>query len=242
MQTVRSFGSTAGGGDGPSGGGPVSMFDASDSDGDYTAGLGTKSAGEGHPLAMDKVEVKKLMLPYLDQLEYGTWGHCDSATVCCCLPCSLTQQAREVYARTRKPPRVRIAPDFVPPVPPLKTLPEAVPAVDDMLAPCKALVEKASVPDFELLKGDAIEWFNGLDDPVETIAPPFAALGAAAAVSSVAHFPLVSLVAPRALELVGAGVCAVAARRYGNAEGSLKEDLAKRAVEAGDAVRKIMVK
>ena len=53
---------------------------------------------------------------------------------------------------------------------------------------------------------------------------------------------LVSLVAPRALELVGAGVCAVAARRYGNAEGSLKEDLAKRAVEAGDAVRKIMVK
>ena len=63
---------------------------------------------------------------HLDQLEYGTWGHCDSATVCCCLPCSLTQQAREVYARTRKPPRVRIAPDFVPPVPPLKTLPEAV--------------------------------------------------------------------------------------------------------------------
>ena len=122
-----------------------------------------------------------------------------------------------------------------------KTLPEAVPAVDDVLAPCKALVEKASVPDFELLKGDAIEWFNGLDDPVETIAPPFAALGAAAAVSSVAHVPLVSLVAPRALELVGAGVCAVAARRYGNAEGSLKEDLAKRAVEAGDAVRKIMV-
>ena len=123
-----------------------------------------------------------------------------------------------------------------------KTLPDSVPAVDDVLAPCKALVEKASVPDFELLKGDAIEWFNGLDDPVETIAPPFAALGAAAAVSSVAHFPLVSLVAPRALELVGAGVCAVAARRYGNAEGSLKEDLAKRAVEAGDAVRKIMVK
>ena len=70
MQTVRSFGSTAGGGDGPSGGGPVSMFDTSDSDGDYTAGLGTKSAGDGHPLAMDKVEVKKLMLPYLDQLEY----------------------------------------------------------------------------------------------------------------------------------------------------------------------------
>ena len=111
-----------------------------------------------------------------------------------------------------------------------------------MLAPCKALVEKASVPDFELLKGDAIEWFNGLDVPVESIAPPFGALGAAAAVSSVAPFPLVSLVAPRALELVGAGVCAVAARRYGNAEGSLKEDLAKRAVEAGDAVRKIMVK
>ena len=122
------------------------------------------------------------------------------------------------------------------------SLPEAVPSVDDVLAPCKALVEKASVPDVELLKGDAIEWFNGLDDPVETIAPPFAALGAAAAGSSGAHFPLVSLVAPRALELVGAGVCAVAARRYGNAEGSLKEDLAKRAVEAGDAVRKIMVK
>ena len=65
---------------------------------------------------------------HIDQLECGTWGNCDTATVCCLPWCTLVQQAREVYSRTREPPRVRVAPDYVPPLPPLSELPKSATA------------------------------------------------------------------------------------------------------------------
>ena len=45
-------------------------------------------------------------------------------TVCCFPCCTLVQQAREVHSRTRKPPRVRISPNFAPPIPELSELPK----------------------------------------------------------------------------------------------------------------------
>ena len=44
---------------------------------------------------------------HLDTPEYGAWGHCDACTVLCCPCCSLSQQAREVYMRTRKSTRTQ---------------------------------------------------------------------------------------------------------------------------------------
>ena len=65
---------------------------------------------------------------HIDHLECGTWGHCDTLTVCCFPWCTLIQQAREIYSRTREPPRVRVAPDYVPPLPPLSELPKSASA------------------------------------------------------------------------------------------------------------------
>lgn len=75
---------------------------------------------------------------HIDHLECGTWGHCDTATVCCFPWCTLVQQAREVYSRTRQPPRVRVAPDYAPPLPPLPELPKTATA---------AIVADAGSPD-----------------------------------------------------------------------------------------------
>ena len=55
-------------------------------------------------------------------------------------------------------------------------LPSDVPAAEDVVAPARAVASSlktfASDFDFDVTKGDITEWFNGLEDPVETIAPP----------------------------------------------------------------------
>ena len=123
-----------------------------------------------------------------------------------------------------------------------KSLPQGLPDVADVTEPVTALVGKLSAPDFEELKGDAVEWFNGLDDPVETIAPPAAALGAAYALVSVAHFPVIGLVVPRLLELGGVAVAAAAVEKYGNTSADVKKDLGEYAARGGDAVKTLISK
>ena len=122
------------------------------------------------------------------------------------------------------------------------SLPQDVPDVADVTGPVTALAGKVSAPDVEKLKGDAVEWFNGLDDPVETIVPPAMALGAAYALVSVAHFPVLGLVAPRLLELGGVAVAAAAVEKYGNTSADVKKDLGEYAARGGDAVKTLINK
>lgn len=81
-------------------------------------------------------------------------------------------------------------------------------------------------------------WVAQLEDPVEEIAPPAAALGAVVLAGRLAHLPLLSLVLPRALEVVGMAYVIAAVNKYGSEEdASLKEDLAKVAKQGGDVVK-----
>jgi hypothetical protein len=85
--------------------------------------------------------------------------------------------------------------------------------------------------------------FNGLDDPVEELAPKAAAVGACVAASYVAHFPLLGLIVPRLLELGGVYVCGKAVGRYAEAGSvSLKADLVRVGDEAGDIVKSVLGK
>ena len=93
------------------------------------------------------------------------------------------------------------------------TLPGEFPppgGVDDVLKPASTLADAFLGVDVDVLTEDVTKapervtkWFNELENPVETIAPPAAALGAVVLAGQVAHFPLLSLFLPRALEVVG---------------------------------------
>lgn len=87
-------------------------------------------------------------------------------------------------------------------------------------------------------------WFESLDDPVDEIAPQAAALGVVYLASQVTHFPLLGLVLPRALELVGAAYVIAAVNRYGrdNTNVSLVKDLQGYSKQAGDAVKTLISK
>ena len=87
--------------------------------------------------------------------------------------------------------------------------------------------------DLDILQDDVQQaprlqrWFQGLENPVETIAPPAAALGATVVAGQVANLPVLALALPRLLELVGVAYALAAVNKYGGEEGgSLKEDLA----------------
>ena len=125
-------------------------------------------------------------------------------------------------------------------------LPSSVPAADDLFVPARAAVGQigdwSSDFDFAKTKGDVTEWFNGLEDPVETIAPPAAALFVANLIVYAAHFPVVSLAAPRALELAGAAVAVAAVEKYGAGGGKFQEDLGRYAARGGDAVKRLIEK
>jgi hypothetical protein len=93
------------------------------------------------------------------------------------------------------------------------TLPGEFPppgGVDDVLKPASTLADAFLGVDVDVLTEDVTKapervtkWFNELENPVETIAAPAAALGAVVLAGQVAHFPLLSLFLPRALEVVG---------------------------------------
>ena len=112
------------------------------------------------------------------------------------------------------------------------SLPRDVPDVADVTGPVAALAGEGLRARSRKTRGDAVEWFNGLDDPVETIVPSAMALGAAYALVSVAHFPVLGLVAPRLLELGGVAVAAAAVEKYGNTSADVKKDLGEYAARA----------
>lgn len=119
-----------------------------------------------------------------------------------------------------------------------------IPDVDEIVTPVTTLAGKLRVPELEAVQRDVTEWFNGLEDPVEELAPPAAALGAAYVASQVAHFPLLGLVLPRALELLGVAYVVAAVNRYGrdNTNVSLTKDLQGYAKQGGDAVKTLISK
>ena len=124
------------------------------------------------------------------------------------------------------------------------SIPAGVPDVaSTVVEPITKFVGAVKAPDADAIVGDFNEWFNGLDDPVEEIAPKAAAFGACVAVSYVAHFPVLGLVLPRVLELVGVYVCGGAVARYGEAGTvSLKADLIKVGDDAGAIVKSVVSK
>ena len=101
-----------------------------------------------------------------------------------------------------------------------------------------------SVPDFDAVQKDVVAWFEGLEDPVDEVAPTAAALVAAYLAGQVTHFPLLGLVLPRALELVGAAYVIAAVNRYGreNTNVSLVKDIQGYAKQGGDAVKTLISK
>ena len=121
-------------------------------------------------------------------------------------------------------------------------IPAGVPDVaSTVVEPITKFASAVSAPDADEIVGDFNEWFNGLDDPVEEIAPKAAAVGACVAVSYVAHFPILGLVVPRVLELVGVYVCGGAVAKYGEAGTvSLKADLIKVGDDAGAIVKSVV--
>ena len=125
-------------------------------------------------------------------------------------------------------------------------LPSSVPAAEDVVAPAKAVARAlgdwSADVDVEKTKGDVTEWFNRLEDPVETIAPPAAALFVANLIVYAAHFPVLSLFAPRALELAGVAVAVAAVEKYGNTGAKFQEDLGRYATRGGDAVKQLIQK
>jgi hypothetical protein len=125
-------------------------------------------------------------------------------------------------------------------------LPSDVPAADDVIGPAGAVAKSLgaffSDFDFEKTKGDVTEWFNSLEDPVEQIAPPAAALFVANLIVYAAHFPVVSVFAPRGLELAGVAVALAAVEKYGNTNAKFQEDLGRYARNGGDAIKQLIEK
>ena len=108
----------------------------------------------------------------------------------------------------------------------------------------RALGDWSADVDVEKTKGDVTEWFNRLEDPVETIAPPAAALFVANLIVYAAHVPVFNVAAPRALELAGVAVALAAVEKYGASDGSARfqEDLGRYARQGGDAVKQLIEK
>ena len=127
-----------------------------------------------------------------------------------------------------------------------RRLPGDMLAAEDVTVPAAAAAAKVSdfVSAFDLTetKGDITEWFNGLDDPVETIAPPLASLFVANVIVYAAHFPALSLFAPRALELAGVACGIAAVEKYGNTSSKFQEDLGRYAIRGGDAIKALIEK
>ena len=128
------------------------------------------------------------------------------------------------------------------------SLPGELPKPGDIgtiLSPASNLAKNAMDADLDILQDDVQQaparlqrWFQGLENPVETIAPPAAALGATVVAGQVANLPVLALALPRLLELVGVAYALAAVNKYGGEEGgSLKEDLAAAAKRGGDAVK-----
>ena len=123
---------------------------------------------------------------------------------------------------------------------------EFPPATDSILSPVQGVGKRIAEIDLDILQDDIQQaptrlqrWVGGLDDAAGTIAPPAAALGATVLAGQIANLPLLSLVLPRALELVGVAYLVAAVNKYGtDPDAEVKDDLAA-AARGGDAVKKL---
>ena len=128
------------------------------------------------------------------------------------------------------------------------TLPgEFPPAVDSILSPVQGVAGRVGEIDLDILQDDIKQaptrlqkWVGGLDDAAGVVAPPAAALGATVLAGQVANLPVLALVLPRALELVGIAYLVAAVNKYGSdPDADVKDDLAAAAKRGGDAVKKL---
>ena len=128
------------------------------------------------------------------------------------------------------------------------TLPgEFPPAVDSILSPVQGVAGRVGEIDLDILQDDIKQaptrlqkWVGGLDDAAGVVAPPAAALGATVLAGQVANLPVLALVLPRALELVGIAYLVAAVNKYGSdPDAEIKDDLAAAAKRGGDAVKKL---
>ena len=128
------------------------------------------------------------------------------------------------------------------------TLPgEFPPAVDSILSPVQGVAGRVGEIDLDILQDDITQaptrlqkWVGGLDDAAGVVAPPAAALGATVLAGQVANLPVLALVLPRALELVGIAYLVAAVNKYGSdPDAEIKDDLAAAAKRGGDAVKKL---
>jgi len=129
------------------------------------------------------------------------------------------------------------------------TLPGELPAAGDigtLLQPATNLVTSVTETDFDILQDDVKQapsrvqrWVAQLDEPAADIGPPAAALGATVLLGQLVHLPLLGLVLPRALEVLGMAYVIAAVNKYGSDEqsSSVTDDLAAAAKQGGDAVK-----
>ena len=85
------------------------------------------------------------------------------------------------------------------------------------------------------------KWFGETsENPVLDIAGPASALAGSIVIGNVAHWPLVAVVAPRLLELLGAGVFVYGLQRYGTSNANLVDDLKSVLDESKRPLKKIL--
>jgi len=82
------------------------------------------------------------------------------------------------------------------------------------------------------------KWFGDLENPVVDLGGPIAAVAGAVVLGNVANWPILGVFAPRALELLGAGVIVYALERYGSTDADVKEDLESVVDESKRALKK----
>jgi len=125
-------------------------------------------------------------------------------------------------------------------------LPKSVDELIDLFSPIGTSVKKATEAVSEInpdevseAAADVPKWFGDSENPLIDIGGPVTAVAGTVALGNVAKWPLVAIVAPRLLELLGAGVVVYSLQRYGTSNADVKEDLEAVIDESKRALRNI---
>ena len=125
-------------------------------------------------------------------------------------------------------------------------LPKSVDELIELFSPIGTSVKKATDAVSEInpeevseAAADVPEWFGDSENPLIDIGGPATAIAGTVALGNVAKWPLVAIIAPRLLELLGAGVVVYSVQRYGTPNADVKEDLGAVVDESKRALRNI---